>query len=171
MVKTIEPPHHHFHQSKIESFLNLMKVYQNVLLSDEEKKNAVFIIAQNAQEGVYGGAVLYKKNLYTLHEKIRKVLLTFLPQQEEVWTATTGYYGAKTEITPLKGIADLNLKFYSILFEKFKEIGSKKNINFLCLTLTSQEYIKTKNKGFWPYIMEVSPESSHDLFQGMVTLQ
>ncbi len=171
MVKMIEPQYHHFHQSIIESFLGLLKVYQNVLLSEEEKNNAIFIIAQDTKRGVYGGAVVYKKKFYALHEKIRKILSAFLPHHNEVWTATTCYCVEDEGFCSSIEIVDLNLRFYRDLFEKLKEVGFKKDIKILCLTLAPQEYVKTKCKGFWPYILEVAPESSDGFFQGMLSLQ
>ena len=62
-------------------------------------------------------------------------------------------------------------KFYQDLLEKFMEFGQKTKADFLYLTLCPFEYERTKNKGFWTYVLEIKPEESPDgLFHGILPL-
>ncbi len=171
MLNIIEPKNHRPYQKRIDSFLNLLKVYQHFSIPMEELENATFIIASDNEYGVYGGALLLKKSVWDLECGIRQMILTALPDMEEGWTGIVGYY--KEHEGPFSGkqALEVYLDFYCDLLKVFNDFGSEKQINFLFLTLSKLEYLKTKSHKLWEYVYKVLPEESSDgLFHGILSL-
>jgi hypothetical protein len=171
MLNIIEPKDHKKYQTQIDSFLNLLKVYQHFSPSPEELEDATFIIASDNEYGVYGGALLLKKSVWDMELGIRQMILTALPDMEDVWTGVIGYY--KEHEGPFSGkkALEVYLDFYGNLLDVFNDFGDEKKINFLFLTLSKLEYLKTKNHEFWEYLYTVLPEESRDgLFHGILSL-
>ena len=171
MLNIIEPKDHKTYQKHIDSFLDLLKVYQGFSIPLEELENATFVIASDNEYGVYGGALLLKKSVWDLELGIRQMILTALPDMEEVWTGIIGYY--KEQEGPFSGkqALEVYLDFYCNLLDIFNDFGNEKKINFLFLTLSKLEYLETKNHELWEYVYTVLPEESSDgLFHGILTL-
>ena len=171
MLNIIEPKDHKTYQKNIESFLNLLKVYQRFSIPTEELENATFVIASDNEYGVYGGALLLKKSVWDLELGIRQMILTALPDMEEVWTGMIGYYKEHEGAFSGKQALEVYLDFYCHLLDVFNDFGDEKQINFLFLTLSKLEYLKTKNHDLWEYVYTVSPDESYDgFFHGILTL-
>ena len=85
MLRIIEPPSHEDYQSEIDTLLYLFQVSQKVELPLEEKVKSTFIMAKDPKCGVYGGAILRKKPLYALDERIEAVLSTLHSKSRKVW--------------------------------------------------------------------------------------
>lgn len=171
MLNIIEPKDHLANQKRIDSFLSLLKVYQDFSIPLEELENATFIIASDNEYGVYGGALLLKKSVWNLELCIRQTILTYQPDADEVWTGIIGYY--KEHEGPLSGKQALKgyLDFYCDLLKFFNHFGNEKQISSLLLTLTQVEYLKSKNHKLWKYAYKVLPEESTDgLFHGILLL-
>jgi hypothetical protein len=171
MFNIIEPKDHKTYQKRIDSFLNLLKVYQHFSIPMEELENVTFVVASDNEYGVYGGALLLKKSVWDLECGIRQMILTALPDMEEVWTGIVGYY--KEHEGPFSGkqALEVYLDFYCDLLKVFNDFGNEKQINFLFLTLSKLEYLKTKSHELWEYVYKVLPEESNDgLFHGILSL-
>ncbi len=171
MLNIIEPKDHRANQKRIDSFLNLLKVYKGFSVPLEELENATFIIASDNEYGVYGGALLLKKSLWDLELGIQQMILTAQPDMDEVWTGIIGYY--KEHEGPFSGKRTLEayLDFYSNLLKVFNDFGNDKQIDFLFLTLSQVEYLKTKSQELWEYVYTVLPEESRDgFFHGILSL-
>jgi len=123
---------------------------------------------------IFGGAILYQRSARDLPPAIQQLMLTFNQEatlEEDIWGSTTSFF-SHPQKTSLSGeeLDECRL-FYENLLKKFIEFGQQKKVNFLCLTLCPLEYQRTRNKGFWPYILEITPEDSHDgLFYGVLSL-
>ena len=171
MFNIIEPKDHHAYQSRIDSFLGLLKVYQSFSLVPEEKERATFIIGSDNKRGVYGGAVLYQQKIHGLYNNIGKIVSNFQPERESVWVVRLGLYLEDDESSCTFETLELRESFYQNLLKLFIEFGEKEDLDFLILTLCSSDSNKTKHYGNWPYILEIrASDSSDDLFHGILSL-
>ncbi len=171
MLKIIGPKEHCYYRSRIDLVMGMMQFSQNISLSSEEQDVSPFIIGEDENCDVYGGAVLYKKSVATLHDHLKGVISAIIPQKEEVWGGSLSLF--IDDKMPSLGMADSDFyhEFYKNLLEEFISFGEKEGVRFLCLTLDPLEYLRTKKKGLWPYILEVTPQHSLDgLFHGILSL-
>lgn len=171
MLTPIEPQDHLDFKQKIDSFLNLLKIYQKVDLPQETQKKATFIIAENNDFGVYGGAVLYPKKVELLYNKITHLLLRFAPKLEEVWFLKLCFSMEPKEGYLTSDILDLYESFYQNLHKLLQRWGHKKKTTFLVLSLGYKEYCDSKTYGSWPYLLEIPPMEAPDhRFHGLLLL-
>lgn len=171
MLKVIEPDSHCYYRSRIDFLMGSMRLYQNIPLTTEEQKRATFIVGTDEASNIYGGAILYKKSVRGLQAQLTNVVSTLSPQVEDVWGGTLSFLIAEKASALPTDRANDTQKFYKDLFKNFVEFGHQKEIGFLCLTLNPFEHLRTKNRGFWPYILEVKPQDSLDgLFHGILPL-
>lgn len=171
MLKIIEPDSQRYYRSCIDLLMGSMQLHQNIPLTTEEQKRATFIIGIDEASNIYGGAILYKKSVRDLQAQLTDVVSTLIPEAEDVWGGTLSFLMAeKASALPIDR-ANETQKFYKDLLVKFIEFGHQKEIRFLCLTLNPFEHLRTRTRGFWPYILEVKPQDSLDgLFHGILPL-
>ena len=172
MMKIIKPKDYNLYQPKIEALLDLFSVYQNVELSSEEKRTATFMIAEDKERGVYGGAFLIQKPIEKLDEKTRDILNVFSSHKKKVWTANLCFCLDGNE--PFSDLENLDLcqNFYERLFKKFIKFGKQEKTKFLVLTLRPTDLFRSKTYGHWPYLLEIEPKDSMDsLFHGLLSLK
>ncbi|MBY0272275.1 MAG: hypothetical protein K2X02_02505 [Alphaproteobacteria bacterium] len=171
MLNIIEPKNYRAYQTRIDSFLDLLKVYQNFSLPTEELEDATFIIASDNEYGVYGGTLLLKKDIWSLERRIRDIVLTFQPEMDTLWTGRIGFYRGHESPFSLANNLEKYFDFYRNLLEAFNDFGNKEEITFLCLTLNPIEHLKLNNYGFWEYVAKILPHESLDaLFHGILPL-
>lgn len=171
MFKIIEPKDHCFHRSRIEALLDLFQIYHNFELTFEEKISSTFIIAEDERNGVYGGAILYKKKVGALYDKIRNIVSAFHPTGRKVWVATLCLSLDQSE--PFSAFEELELcqTFYQSLLKRFIKFGRKKKTKFFILSLHPMASFKEKIYGQWPYLLEVPQKEATDgLFHGILGL-
>ncbi|MBY0291725.1 MAG: hypothetical protein K2W92_00320 [Alphaproteobacteria bacterium] len=171
MLKIIEQKDHCFHTLRIESLLDLFRIYHNFELSSEEKGRTTFIIAEDERNGVYGGALLYKKKVGDLYDKIKNIVSTFHPNGRKVWVATLCF--SLNQNVSLSTFDELDLceAFYQSLLKKFIKFGRKKKAKFFILSLSPLAYVKEKVYGDWPYLLEIHHKEATDgLFHGILGL-
>ncbi len=171
MLKTIAPKSQYYYRSRVEVLLGAMRLYQDIPLIPEEQAISTFIIGENHEAQMYGGAVLYQKGVGDLHPRLAQIVSSLDPHKEDVWVGTVSYFTDNNK--PLMSAQEhsASQKFYKTLFEAFLEFGHQQKAGFLCLTLNPSEHLRTKNKGFWPYVIEVTPQESLDkLFHGILPL-
>ncbi len=165
MLKLIEPKDHYNYRSRINLFLGLLEFYQNTTLHLEEQSQCSFILDEEEDGHISGGAILYKKSISDLDKNIEKLVTAFPLNTDYVWASTLVF------CHPSQVMQVYFQEFYENLLEAFREFAYQEDINFLCLTLNPLEYLRTKNKGCWSYIMEVKPQESIDgLFHGILPL-
>ena len=171
MLRIIEPKDHCFHRSRIEALLDLFQIYHNFELTLEEKISSTFIIAEDERNGVYGGAILYKKKVGALYDKIRNIVSVFHPTGRKVWVGHLCLSLDQSE--PFSAFNELELcrNFYQNLLKRFIKFGRKKKTKFFILSLHPMASFKEKTYGQWPYLLEVSQKEATDgLFHGVLGL-
>lgn len=172
MIKIIEPKHHRFYETSIELFLELVKREQEKknrapLFTPEELAHSTFIIVEDKDWGISGGAILCQRPIQTLQPSIKNIMSTFLPYQQQMWVGSL-YFDreAHHENDHL-----LNPLFYYDFFESLVIFGVKKGVSALYLMLSPQECFHTKSKGLWPYLFALPSQNSFDgLFHGVLPL-
>lgn len=172
MFNIIEPKERQLHQSKIDSLLSLLKIYQDFTPSSEKIENALFIIAENEKFGVYGGAVIYLQNVRTLYHKLAAPLLEFLPKKDKTWCVRLCFCADQDDRVLILETLELCEHFYVNLYKILGKLGQKKRTPYFALTLPSKEYRNTVTYGHWSYLLGVSPCDSSDYhFHGLLALK
>jgi|GEM_PF-2448670 len=172
MFRIIEPKDYSYYRARIDLFIGLIKLNQNLPLSCEEQACSTFIIGEGEDGIVHGGAILHKQPINTLPTQLRTFLSTCVLNMEDVWVCTLGLCLENTKCTFLnKDELNFSHVFYSRLLKKLNEFGKKKNISFLCLKLNSFEHLRIKDKAAWSCILEIGPKKSlESLFYGILPL-
>lgn len=180
MLKIISPKGQKFHHSSMDGFLSLLNVYQNFELSPDRRKNATFIIAEEAQHGVYGGALLYPQKIYDRSEDellegyeecFQGLFMTFHPYIQEFWMARVCFCLDANLSSGSFSELELCIKFYNEIYEAMLTFGKSKGIVFLPYSLCSFDTIEPPFYKNWPY--NVPFRHSHDtsgLFHGILSL-
>jgi len=172
MLTLIEPKEHHLYQSKIDSLLSLLKIYQGFTPSAETRKNATFIIGEDKKYGVYGGAIIYAEEVKSLYHKLATPLLEFFPKKEQIWCGRLCLCIDQEDRVLRLETLDLCEDFYGDLYKILIKIGQKQKTSYFALTLPSEEYRNTITYGDWPYLLEISPSHSPDYrFHGLLALK
>ena len=165
MFKVIEPQKYCYYRGRVDLFVELMRFQQPISLSPEELELSTFIVAPREDGHIYGGAILQQQHVSELHSQIENVISTVIPNRDHVWTATFSLCEHQ-----VIGEGESRV-FYRDLLQQLTEFGNEKNNGFLCLSLTPEEYMRTKQQGRWPYVLEISPqETADDLFYGILSL-
>lgn len=171
MLKIIEPKHQCYYKSRVDLLMGLMRLYQDIPITTEEQARATFIVGEDENSGIYGGAILHQKSVNDLQSQLKGIVSTLSPEIEDVWVGTLAFLVEDKKMSLNSGSFTPPQKFYKNLLEKFIEFGETEGVRFLCLTLNPFEHLRTKNRGFWPYILEVKPQDSLDgLFHGILPL-
>lgn len=172
MLNIIEPNDHQSYQPLVDSFLDLLTVYQNYSLALKELENATFIIASDKKRGVYGGAVILQQNISVLEKNISQTILTFQPDTKGVWTSIVGFYGEHHEgkVFRLKDFESC-MDFYRDLLDAFIVFGKAEKLKYLYISLNVPEYIKMEKYSQWEYAVKTSHHEALDsLFHGILFL-
>lgn len=172
MFRIIEPKDHSYYRARIDLFIGLIKLNQNLSLSCEEQACSTFILGEGEDGIVHGGAILQKQPINTLPTRLRTFLSTCVLNMEDVWVCTLALCLENPKCASLnKNELNFTQVFYSRLLKKLNEFGKKKNVSFLCLTLSSFERLKIKDKEAWPCILEIDPKKSLEgIFYGILPL-
>ncbi|OJW46988.1 MAG: hypothetical protein BGO67_09840 [Alphaproteobacteria bacterium 41-28] len=163
MLTMIEPKDHGLYKHTIQSYLNLLKIYQSCDLFLKEKERTTFIIVEDEIRGVYGGAALCKQPVSSLSERVAKVILSFQPERQDIWYGRVCFCVEDDESIFTLSILDFYQKFYLNLYQAFVEFGKKKNLDFLALTLRFKDYRNSKIYGYWPYLLEAEDTPDNHL--------
>ena len=172
MFKHVQKPMGIVNDEDIDSFLNLMKVYQHQTLSLEIKKKANFFIAKDPKKGICGGAVIYKQNLSLMHKEIRDIFWSISPNEEWVWTSFPFFSLFREETYATYEELERCQTFYQLLLQNYIEFGQKNKLGVLCLNLHPIEYTQSKTYGCWPYLFEMGiKDKLCNKFQGILSLE
>lgn len=196
MLKIIESKNQHYYQSRIDLLMGMMRYFQELPLILEEQEMATFILTEREEDlldlsshnenyfgnaplnkgsrEIFGGAILYQRSARDLPPAVQQLMLTFNQEatlEEDIWGGSTSFFSHPQKNSLSGEELDECRMFYENLLKKFIEFGQQKKVNFLCLALNPLEYEHTKNKDFWPYVLEIKPEDSPDgLFYGVLSL-
>lgn len=151
MLKIIGPKGQKFHESTVESFLDLLKIHHNFKLTPVQKKKATFLIMEDETHGVYGGAVLYPQAIsdITVHsreetyeDKFASLFSSFQPQEIKCWISRICFCLETEEVEKIQS-------FYRDLYNAFLAFGNEHNIGFIALTSFSLDTVKTPFHKRW----------------------
>jgi hypothetical protein len=169
MFTIIEPKDHYLYKTEVELFSGLIKERVILHYSFQDHKRATFIAIKDQSNGIFGGAILLKQRVGTLHQKVDKHLSTLAPKNGEVWTCSVLLHGENHSLSQNESFCIL---FYQKLYQQLVAFGIKEQMDFLCLILEPGEYLCTEVIGSWPYVFEVKPHESRDgLFHGILSLE
>lgn len=172
MLTFITPRERTHHKEKVETLLNLFKIYQRFELPASLQNKATFLVAENNENGIYGGAVLYPKKAKSLYEKLARGLLKFSPHIEDVWCVRICFSAKQAEGYHTLDTVGFYETFYKEMYESLSEWGKQNNVSFLALTLEYKEYKESKSYGQWPYLLELDfSETSDHKFHGLLVLE
>lgn len=185
-----ESESHAYHKSDIKALLSLLKSYQRFELPFDAWNKVHFLIADNRENGVYGGAVLYCQSItcrdfliaFTSNPKdknlaknplnaIEDIFSLFPPERETIWAARFCLRVNDKTFPLTSEVFEYHENFYEELLRYFCAFGEKEGIDYLALTLQARDYTNTRTYG-WPYVFETKPRDSIDrLFHGFLALQ
>lgn len=181
MLKIIKPNEQKPHKSRVGSFLDLLAIYQNFNLSETRRKKATFLIAEDNEHGVYGGALLYPQvametedeNLYDDYEHTFCIAFeNFQPHINEFWIARICFC-LEANFSP-SGLQGLKLceKFYNELYEALTSFGNSKEAEFLALSVCSFDTIEPPLHKKWPHLLPIKrSDDISGLFHGVLSLK
>ena len=178
MLKIISPKGQKVHQPTIEAFLDLLKVYQNFELSETRRKKATFLVAEDNEHGVYGGAVLYPQKVMGSDEEIHddyehsfcSAFATYHPEIEEFWIARICFC-LEANFSPdgLKGM-ELCEAFYQELHEAFKAFGQSNESDFIAFSLCTFDAMDPPFYKKWLYLPIWRSNDRSGLLHGILSL-
>lgn len=169
MFNLIESHQQSPHKTILEPLFNILRQEDSLSLFFRDPSMITTLVSQDMFREIKGGAFLLKRNLASLHPRIRKSMASFTSPEGNILTCTVCLDLKKENIcSDFEPFLHL---FYRKLYESLVEFGEKNKINFLYMTLAPGEYLCTEVIGVWPYVMEVRPQESWDrLFHGILSL-
>lgn len=172
MFKIIEPKYHCFYKIPIDRFIELTKLYSPLEFSQQDQNRATFILADNRETGIYGGALLLNKRLSDFPPELVKTLSDFVSPQECIWKCIISLSFEKdSPLYETDEMLHFCQIFYRKLYNRLVGFGKKEETGFLCVSLDSGEYLCTEGLVSWPYVFELKPQDSSDgLFHGVLPL-
>lgn len=154
-----------FQRSYMDRFLKKIKSHSSFHPLPRNISQAKFIFTQESPASNFGGAVLLKQAIPSLHRDLRKTWGA-LCKENETWVCTAG-------LSVVEGMDTENVckEFYASLYEKLCLFGQEMHVSYLYVILNPGEYLSTEAMGFWPYVAEIRPCNSYDgLFHGILSL-
>ena len=169
MFQVIDPKLHFSHTLLLDSYMGMIAKDPALLSLFQEYQQGTFIVMNDEARGIFGGALLEKKNRYSLQKKIRENLPSSALETKEAWACTVYLHLENENLFP--EFEMFCKKFYMELYQKLVEFGMKEGIDYISVTLVPGEYLCTEALGFWPYVLEMRPSESGDsLFHGILSL-
>jgi hypothetical protein len=168
----IEPQEKLFKSKIVTVMEKKMKIFQGEGCS-LKNRSKTFIVAQGWEKGLIGGACLLKKRLSDVQEDVRELLATLVIYEECVWECSCVCLEVSSKFSTSAALQcdQFFQNFYRGLYEKLVEFGRRKNLAFIIMKLTQEAYEATKEFGFWPYVVELKPETTLDgFFHGVLPL-
>jgi len=174
MLKLIDPSSHEKYQEEIDDLLSIFKgsLPKNCQPSLEEKEKNVYIIAEDSDFGVYGGALLRKKPFCDFDDQIKMVLSLLHSHKRKVWSVQ--FCTCLQEYVRMSQQDRIYLlkAFYSKLYKKLLVFGKQHKAKFLVVSLRQPDYAISTLFLEWPYVLEVLPEGEDfPFFHGILDIR
>ena len=182
MLKIIRPEDYIFYEDRIETLLNLLSVGQHFDLPIEKHSKSHFIIAENEEKDVYGGAVIYPQKIPfplelietdTHEERAIKLTSAFQVKGDDYWRARICLcLELGRSVAAILETQDMCHRFYKALYLAFKQFGEEQSTDYLAYTLWLPETYSMKTYEYWPYRLDVTIEDpDHDFNHGLLSLK
>lgn len=168
----IESPEKFFKNQIIIRMRNNVKDYLNNEIFSGEPREIIFVAVEEKEKKFRGAVCLFKRALNTIQEDVRELVMT-LPLQGHVWECSNIYLEdfSKNLESEQMNRRKFPHSFYRGLYQGLAEFGKQKNVGFVIMKLFPEVYTDTKQRGLWPYVVELKPENSPDgLFHGILPL-
>ena len=154
-----------FQKSYINSFLDKIKCHSSLNPFPRNIIQAKSIFTQDNTASNFGGAILLKQKISSVHRELRKTWAA-LCNDKDTWMCTAGLSVGESINTE-----QVCKEFYVSLYEMLCHFGKEEGINYLYVILSPGEYLSTEAMGFWPYVTEIRPHESYDgHFHGILSL-
>ncbi len=181
MLKIIEPQFHKDHKHKIDSLLDLLKIYQNFYLPPKAQEKATFMIAEDEVRGVYGGAVIYSRKISspfaptindTREEALGKLFSAFQPKVKVYSMANICICAGKEDEPSFLDSHDLHQNLYKNFYKAFTDFGIAKEVEHISFTLYVSDTSMALPYKEWPYLLEARFTEENDGFlHGILSLK
>ena len=169
MVQFIEPEEHYEYKDLITPFLKDLKDSPQLYQSFDQWREASFLLAKDESNSMKGGALLLKQRIEKIHPTLQAHLKTLDPTMKYLWTGAISLQ-VHEEIAG-RDFEKICRLFYAALLSDLIAFGIKEDVKFLALKMLPLDYRMIDRQSFWPYMAQVSPQSSRDdLFHGILTL-
>lgn len=175
------PKDQQVYQEKIETLLGLLKIYHDFTLPQECREKAAFIIGEDDERGVYGGAVLYsQQNEYypsVTYESedsddFRTITSAFQPRKKEIWIARICLCIGDDKSDPKMQTLELMEScenFYRTLYQVLTQFQQRKRIGLLSFILRTADLYNTHVLQDWLCLIEIKPkEGIKGFFYGIL---
>ena len=169
----IESQQQIFKKQPIDLITKKMKLLQGNDRPLKEQNDIIFILIENIEKEIMGGACVLKKEFKNIQADVKEFITSLVLPKGDVWECSSVYLETSLQYLPpgRPEAASFSFGFYRELFEGIVKFGQKKGIGFVIMKLYPEVYAATKEFGLWPYVVELSPESSSDgLFHGVLPL-
>lgn len=141
MFYLIESKNHCFYKSLIDRFMTLRKIYYPDELATSDQNTSVFIIAEEEGRGVYGGALLLRKKVRNIPEKMRKSIDCLIPQEQLIWMCSIFLHIEDNDsLYNSNAFEPFCWDFYKTLYGTLVKFGEDMGIGFLYLVLSPYFY-------------------------------
>ncbi|MBA3814579.1 MAG: hypothetical protein H0X26_08895 [Alphaproteobacteria bacterium] len=172
MFTVIDPKYQCFYTFPISHFMELIKSRAYFGLSKQDQNRATFVLLEDEEKGVCGGALLLKKRLSGFPHEVANTLSDFVSPKDYVWKCMVFLSFEKDSPLCTTNEGDHFCQiFYRNLYNTLVEFGKKEGTGFLCVSLDSVEHLCTEEIICWPYIFELKPQNSSDgFFHGILSL-
>ena len=181
MLKIIEPQFHEDHEHKINSLLDLLKIYQDFYLPPKAQEKATFLIAEDEVRGVYGGAVIYSRKISspfapavndTKEEALGKMFSAFQPKVKVYSMANICICAGGEEESSILDSHDLYQSLYKNFYKAFIDFGIVKDVEHISFTLYVSNTSVVLPYKEWPYLLEARFTEENDGFlHGILSLK
>ena len=181
MLKIIEPQFHEDHEHKINSLLDLLKIYQDFYLPPKAQEKATFLIAEDEVRGVYGGAVIYSRKISspfapavndTKEEALGKMFSAFQPKVKVYSMANICICAGREDGSSFLDSHDLHQNLYKNFYKAFIDFGIVKDVEHISFTLYVSNTSVVLPYKEWPYLLEARFTEENDGFlHGILSLK
>ena len=169
MFQFIEPEEHYEYKDLITPFLKNLKDSPQLYQSFDQWREAFFLLAKGESNSTKGGALLLKQRIEKIHPTLQVHLKTLYPTMKYLWTGAISLQ-VHEEVTG-RDFEKICRLFYTALLSDLIAFGIRQDVKFLALKMLPIDYHMIDRQSFWPYMAQVSPQSSRDdLFHGILTL-
>jgi hypothetical protein len=169
MFHIVSPANYVRHTDLIQEYKIKLLEVNDEEIPEEEQGQAFYVICQESDRGVVGGAYLVKKSMEALPVALRDSL-HLLKMKEPIWQCA-GLYFELPEGDPAffmpSVFEEACLNFYRNIYETFMNFSVLQNTPLLLAKLNEDDYQDTLYFGLWPYLTQ---EREDDEVFGLLSL-
>jgi|GEM_PF-3695228 len=153
--------------------MHLIQAHQGTEFLSDNPQTDTFIIAQNKEGSICGGAFLQSSKIEHLQAKVGNIFPRSAVDAKEVWTCIVCLAPEENEHLMTREYYDMAHSFYRKLYAMLLKFGEENNIGFLYLIMEKKQYLNTIKTGLWPYIAALNQPfgGSHGFSCGILSLR